>query len=294
MQMELIRLMPETSWQAVFDEGRQQEAMRQLEGGGLLVFPHLAFELTGNERRFLVPDVVHGKIKNVSYDAREDVVRGATLGGSDVAALKQMLARYAQQSLDLVRSLLPRYVHCLQPARTSYRPAEACGRASSWRKDDTRLHVDAFPSSPNQGKRLLRVFSNINPDGKDRVWRVGEPFEQVAQRFVPEISRPLPGLARLLQFVGITKTRRTEYDHLMLQIHDHMKADGNYQANVSSTELRLSPGSTWIVFSDSVSHAVLSGQFLMERTFQLPVDAMFDPARSPLRILERVAARPLV
>jgi len=292
--MDLVRVMEDASWQAVFDRRQQQEAMQLLEGGGLLVFPHLAFEFDETERRFLVADAVHAKTKNISFDARASVVRGSTLQGPDAIALQRMLARYARQSLDLVRSLLPHYVQSLEPARTSYRPVEVCGRVSSWRKDDTRLHVDAFPASPNQGKRLLRVFSNVNPSGKDRVWRVGEPFEQVARRFLPHISGPLPGLARLLLALGITKSLRTEYDHVMLQVHDRMKADSDYQAKVSATEVRFSPGSTWIVFTDSVSHAVLSGQFMMEQTFLLPVAGMLDPACSPLRILERIAGRSLI
>jgi len=285
--------MQETSWQARFDPRQQQEAMQLLEDGGLLIFPHLAFDLSEAERLLLVPDAVHAKTKNVSFDARANLVRGSTFEGPDAVVLQQMLARYAKQSLDLVGSLLPHYVHSLEAARTSYRPAEVLGRVSSWRKDDTRLHIDAFPSSPNQGRRLLRVFSNVNPWSKDRVWRVGEPFEQVAQRFLPVIPRPLPGLARVLLMLGITKTLRSEYDHLMLHLHDRMKADGTYQSKVSSTELRLLPGSTWIVFSDCVSHAVLSGQFMMEQTFLLPVEGMLDPSRSPLRILERLVGRSL-
>lgn len=292
--MDLIRTLENRTWQGVFDACQQQEAMELLENGGLLFFPHLSFELTDRERRFLVPDAVDAKTKNVSFDARTGLVRGSTLQGDDAAALQQMLARYAAQSLDLVRVLLPHYVQSLQAARTSYRPVEVQGRQSSWRKDDTRLHIDAFPSSPNQGKRLLRVFSNVNPNGRDRLWRVGESFEGVARRFAPGIARPVPGLARLLLAIGITKSLRTEYDHFMLHIHDRMKADGKYQGNVSSQELRLSAGSTWIVFTDCVSHAVLSGQFMMEQTFLLPVEGMCDPARSPLRILERVTGRPLI
>ena len=292
--MDLIRSMENRSWQDVFDESQQKDAMDLLEAGGLLFFPHLAFELSDSERRFLVPEAVDPKTKNVSFDARTGLVRGSTLQGADASALRQMLARYARLSLDLVQALLPHYVQSLRAARTSYRPVEVQGRQSSWRKDDTRLHVDAFPSSPNQGKRLLRVFSNVNPNGKDRVWRIGEPFEQVARRFMPSIDRPMPGLSRLLLAIGITKTLRTDYDHLMLRIHDRMKADAAYQANVSSRELRLSPGSTWIVYTDCVSHAVLSGQFMMEQTFLLPVEGMFDPGRSPLRILERVSGRALI
>ena len=66
----------------------------------------------------------------------------------------------------------------------------------------------------------------------------------------------------------------------------HYHSDHTANAN-------LFAGSTWIVQTDSVSHAALSGQSMFEQTFLLPVEGMLDPARSPLRILERLAGRRL-
>jgi hypothetical protein len=37
----------------------------------------------------------------------------------------------------------------------------------------------------------------------------------------------------------------------------------------------------------------LSGQFAFEQTFYLPVEAMRDPERSPLRVLERLVGKSL-
>jgi len=281
------------SWGAAFSRSQQEEAARVLEEGGLVFFPHLAFQVVDAERRFLIPESVRRKAKNVSFDARTGVLRGSTSEGPDAVALRDMLERYTRQSLFLVQCLLPRYARTLEQGRTSYRPFEASSRASSWRKDDRRLHLDAFPSNPNQGKRLLRVFSNINPNGVDRVWNIGESFEAVASRYLPLVRRPLPGLARLLLALGITKSLRSEYDHIMLQIHDRMKADEDYQVGATSIQVRLPPGSTWIVYTDCVSHAAVSGQFLMEQTFLLPVGGMLDPSRSPLRLLERMVGRTL-
>jgi hypothetical protein len=79
----------------------------------------------------------------------------------------------------------------------------------------------------------------------------------------------------------------------MLGIHDHMKADQQYQSQVSQMQLAIPPGTTWACFTDSVSHAALSGQFAFEQTFYLPVSGMKDPARSPLRVLERLVGRAL-
>ena len=52
-------------------------------------------------------------------------------------------------------------------------------------------------------------------------------------------------------------------------------------------------GSTWIAFTDQVSHAATAGQYQFEQTFVLPVEAMREPTQSPLRILERLKGRRL-
>jgi hypothetical protein len=163
----------------------------------------------------------------------------------------------------------------------------------SWRKDDSRLHVDAFPSRPNRGERILRVFANVNP-AEDRVWRVGEPFEAMAKALLPRIANPVPGAATLLAALRVTKGRRSYYDHLMLNLHDCAKADLAYQRECAQETVRFAPGTTWICFSDQVMHAAVSGQFMLEQTIHLPVSALYDPAHSPLAILERLTGRALV
>jgi 3-deoxy-D-manno-oct-2-ulosonic acid (Kdo) hydroxylase len=283
----------EDHWQATFGEQQQLQATLALEAGGLILLPRLAFRVSDAEQRTLSPDAVRPGSKHVSFDLRTGRVRGATLQSEPAETLRRALQRYAEQSLALVRALLPRYAAVLEVARTSFRPVEASGRVSSWRKDDRRLHVDAFPSSPSQGRRLLRVFSNVDPDGGQRVWNIGEPFDVVAGRFLASIRRPWPGQARILHALRITRGLRSEYDHIMLGLHDRMKADGRYQENAASTQLRFPAGSTWIVQTDAVSHAALSGRYMFEQTFLVPVDGMLDPDRSPLRILESLAGRRL-
>ena len=64
--------------------------------------------------------------------------------------------------------LFPHYKGHLTRGNSSFRPSQVATRVTSWRKDDTRLHIDAFPSNPMHGTRLLRVFSNVNPSGQPR------------------------------------------------------------------------------------------------------------------------------
>lgn len=282
-----------TRWDQPFAAGEREAAVDTLERGGVVLLPRLAFELRPEERGLLaVP--MSGKRKNVSLDPASGRLGGVDEAGADTPALQALLMRYASASRDLLLRLAPGYAHGLQMARTSFRPVEIEGRPTSWRKDDTRLHVDSFPSSPTGGVRILRVFSNINPDGENRRWRLGEPFEDVARRFLPAIRAPLPGSRALMHWLHVTKRPRSAYDHYMLQLHDTMKADLRYQAEVPQSVHEFEPGSTWLVYTDQASHAATRGRHALEQTFHVAVDSMHDPARSPLRVLERLLERPLV
>ncbi len=287
---------PDASWG---DDGPSRALEAAVEGGDVLCFPQLAFVLDDAERRFLDPRWADGKAKNISLRwgaARSGSVemRGATGSEADLAALEAMVTRYANLSESLALRLFPHYRGRLRRGNTSFRPVGVAGRETSWRKDDSRLHIDAFPSNPMHGTRLLRVFSNVNPHGEARRWRVGEPFEAHARRYLPQLRPPLPGAAWLLERTGITKQRRTAYDHLMLQLHDRAKADAEFQRASPQASVEFAPGTTWVVFSDQVLHAAMGGQHLLEQTFYLAVEDQQVPDRSPLRTLERLTGRTLV
>jgi len=267
--------------------------MAALEGGDVLFLPAPAFDVAPPELRLFSPGVA-AAAKNVSFDGRTGRLGGTSLEGADRDCLRDLIARFSAAASVLVGRLLPAYRDRLEVGRTSFRPVEIAGRASSWRKDDTRLHIDSFPATPVHGKRILRLFSNVNPHGRARTWRLGEDFESVARRFAPLIRLPLPGSGSLLRLLHVTKSRRSPFDGLMLQIHDRMKADDAYQAGAPQARIDFPPGSTWVAFTDQVSHAAMAGQYQLEQTFLVPVAAMLDGERSPLRILERLMARPLV
>jgi hypothetical protein len=280
------------SWSPRVSPQATEAMVRELEAGAVLVLPNLAFMLEHDEKRFLDPRWSDARAKNISFE--RNTIRGALGTPKDHMALAHMIGRFAADASALVASLFPRYAPYLKRARTSYRPHGAIARAVSWRKDDSRLHVDAFPSRPNHGERILRVFCNINPRGEDRVWRVGEQFEPMAARFLPTVRTMRPAESALLAALRVTKTRRSEYDHLMLGLHDRAKADLDYQRNSPQREVRFAPGTTWICFSDQVMHAATSGQFMFEQTIHLPLNALYEPARSPLAVLERLTGRSLV
>ena len=295
--MDPLARIGNASW--LDDPDGREEAVSALESGRVLYIPDLSFPVEEQETRFFEDDLLHLSSKNVSYDPSTNEVRGlGSTGGvtdEDRAALGRMMARYAQFCQDLCASLLGDYAKRLNTARTSFRPVEIEGRKSrTVGSDDTLLHVDSFSSRPTAGRRIMRVFTNVSPVGKPRVWNVGEPFEDLARRFVPLMRKPLPGERAALRLLYVTKSYRTLYDHYMLRLHDDMKGDSEYQRTVPQTRVELAAGATWMCFTDQVSHAALSGQHVLEQTYYCDVADMARPERSPLKVLESLIQRPLV
>jgi hypothetical protein len=290
---EVALHLPVEQWDGPFSPDMQAKALTSLEAGRVIVFSQLPFTLREPERRLLSDSVSDNTRKNISFDPASRTVHGTSLAGQEMTQLSAMLDRFGQQSEALIRNLFPRYAPTLERARTSFRPAEISGRAAAPRKDDKRLHVDAFPTRPMRGRRILRVFTNIAPDSTPRVWRVGEPFPEFAAKFFPRLHRNIPGQGWIMAQFGLTKGRRAPYDFLMLGLHDSGKMDTDYQSTAPATEITFSPGTTWLCFSDTVLHAAIAGRCALEQTFHIPIEAMATPEFAPLRVLESLAGRPL-
>ncbi|UNM95413.1 Kdo hydroxylase family protein [Ignatzschineria rhizosphaerae] len=285
-----------TEWRA--ENIDQENIVAHLEQGEVLYFPSLPFKLTEEETALLDPKFVSPKRKNIMYQADKDAIRGTAedLSEAQKTALKGLLKRYSEASLRLITDLIPEYKGKLHSPMNTLRlnAIDEWSDSNSFRKDDRRLHVDAFPSRPLHGKRIIRIFNNINPAGVPRKWRVGETFPELAKRLLPQTKSYSSIGATLLDTLKITKSRRTHYDHIMLQFHDIMKEDQDYQDNGVQWDVNFMPGSTWICFSDQTPHAAMSGQFMLEQTFQLDVDDMVDSSQSPLRVLEKMVGQKLI
>lgn len=291
----MLKTLSLSSWHDSIQEQTPNQLTTDVEDGFVLFFPKLSFDLMPDEQVILTPNDI-GKTKNISFNRLDGTLRGLS---PDITfersyLIKSVLNRFVDVACELVNKIFPTYANNLEIGRTSYRPIEIHGRVTSYRKDDTRLHVDAFPSNPNQGRRILRVFSNINPNNKPRVWRLGEPFEEVANLFLPHVRKRIPGYSKLLHLLKLTKSYRTAYDHVMLQLHDTMKGDETYQRNAKQQRIDFPAQSTWIVQTDHVSHAAMSGQYMLEQTFYLPFECMLDSNKSPVKVLERLTGKVLV
>jgi hypothetical protein len=288
IMVEMVEVERRLGAAAASPNGRAIEAA---ENGDVLYLPHSAFRMTNREHVFLDPTIVKqprrhsGRARIIYLPASRRLLK-TTLTGDAREELQAMMARFSAWANDLVADLLPSYGPGLTPGPATFRPCPRSG--------PQRLHVDSFFLFPTAGRRVLRVLTNIDPDGRPRVWQFGEePFEQFAGRLLPRVHRPIPGSGWLMEKLGITKGLRTPYDDIMRQLRNIAKVDTDYQKNTARKVIEFPPGSTWVLFTDNVLHGALKGQYAFEQTFWLDVKAMREPERSPLRVLERLSARPL-
>jgi hypothetical protein len=283
----MLENLPIASWTGPYAPEIKARALAALEGGAVLFFPNLAFALAEKEKQFLDAGVSDGKSKNISLDP-SGALQSTALTGKRAKDLAAMMARFSDSTSSLLTDLLP--YRCVERARTSFRPVQVKGRSQSRISDDRLLHIDAFPSRPMRGRRILRFFANVAP-ASPRHWHVGEPFEDFARGFLPKIGSDLPGKSWLFDKLGVTRGRRSLYDELMLSLHDTAKLDDAFQKNSPHQKVDFPPGSCWLVFTDMVLHAALGGEFALEQTFHLDVDQMAQPERAPIRVLERLSGK---
>lgn len=286
-------------WNAVCAKSRALLYCRQLEEGQVLFFRRPPFGFSGTDRDQLL-NLSPGNSrlhKNISYRPETDLLRG--FAGTAGARLRvhQILRNYSTQVTAFVSRFLSPYSGRLSRDYASFRPVEEEGRSLPSHKRNDLLHVDAFPSRPTRGGRILRIFTNIHPF-RDRVWNVSGPFSSLANQYAAEA-----GLHELKRRVFVQRIspwlrafgvpNRSTYDRFMLRFHDFLKESSHYQEHAHPWRLAFPPGSTWLAFTDGVPHAVLSGQYALEQTFVVPMKALISPEQAPLRILEKLAGKPL-
>lgn len=271
----------------------------QLEEGRVLFFPAVPFDFAESDRQFLLSlkQTASRFHKNISYRATTGALKGLSGDSQDHTRLHRVMQDFSREVERFVENALAPYAGHLKLDFASFRPLQEEGRDLPLHQRNDLLHVDAFPSRPTHGARILRVFVNINP-AESRVWNVGQPFHALVPGIIqnqrigpPQRSETARVMARLLARLGLPVRDRSRYDEFMLFLHDWMKESADFQKKSPKREITFPPGSCWMVYTDGVPHAVLSGQFALEQTFIIPVRALVSPQAAPIKVLESVTGR---
>jgi hypothetical protein len=273
-----------------------------LERGNVLFFPRTPFPFSDPERDVLRSSELSSSRhhKNIAYRPASDKVTGFDSGAvKDPEQLRAVMRSYSQRALEFLRRFLPRYMENCRVDFASFRPLEEEGRDLPTKKRNDLLHVDSFPTRPTSGDLILRFFTNINAT-KPRVWLTSDPFEALAPRYaldagLAQIARHPGGsfFNRVLHAAGLPANSRSAYDRFMLGFHDYLKFNDDYQRNSPKYRFEFPPDSTWMVFTDVVPHAVLSGQYALEQTVIVRREALLQREHAPISILETICRQPL-
>ena len=299
----------------------------QLEQGNILFFSTIPFEFPAAEREFLLDQRQSGKAyhKNIAYRPSEDRLSGSAKGSREEEdRLRRVMRSYSERCTRFLSALLPRYAAEWKIDFASFRPQEEAGRQIRQRARNDLLHIDSFPTRPTNGDRILRFFSNINPSSA-RVWLTGETFEELAQHIRPAdqwgpqpgpddsitrrtlngaktllprqersiISRAAHSVLGIARSAGLPLAYASPYDKFMHRFHNYLKQNQPFQDACPKRRWEFPPNSSWIVFTDMVSHAVLSGRFALEQTYIVSRRSLLFPGKAPAALLENLVGYPV-
>jgi hypothetical protein len=284
---------------------RARHCCEQLEAGRVLFLDRIPYLFPQEDREFLLSQRQSGSRlhKNVSYRPLQDVLRGAAGDAQEQARLHDIMRRFSAEVTKFLSQLLQPYAAHWTLDYASFRPEEERGRDLPVHKRNDLLHVDSFPTRPMHGRRILRCFTNINPT-VPRIWNTtDDDFSVLARKYAADAgiagyaakgtASANPLVSSVKKMFGLKGADASPYDQFMLRFHDYLKEKTEFQQNCHKVRIEFPPCSTWICYTDSVAHAVLSGQYALEQTFIIKLSGLVTPEKAPIRVLEKIAGKPL-
>jgi len=247
------------------------------------------------------------KLKNVSYHPEADRVKGLE-DDSPVAELAyRALTNHRDRVTAFLEQVMPTLTRGMKVGTSSFRPMQERGRDLNAHASNELVHVDAGAYGATNGNRLLRFFVNVNPV-EDRVWSTKGAMPELLARYgeqagmtageIGRLDRNLVDKMRSSALTGISKVGlplatvldSSPYDRAMRRFHNFMKDTPSFQSDmVGHQEYRFPPFSAWMVFTDMVSHACLSGQHALIYTAVLPLENCRKPELAPINLLRAAA-----
>ncbi|MDE2944900.1 MAG: Kdo hydroxylase family protein [Gemmatimonadota bacterium] len=283
--------------------GPRPDLADALERGEIVFFSDCPVELPPEEDlerlRSELPRQL--RAKNLSYHPESGRLRGVTARGGLRDAVLDTLTAHGARVRAFLRECMPALTEGWTVGTTSFRPIQERGRGLSAHASNELIHFDAGAYGATDGDRILRFFVNANPE-EDRVWCTKGTFPDVFARYGTEagvadsgslergpVDRLRGRLLRAVAKAGLGEAVLADsspYDRLMRRFHNYMKDTPSFQERDESwREIRFPPFSAWMVLTDMVSHASLSGQHALVDTFIVRLAACRHPKLAPINIL---------
>ncbi|WP_338871821.1 Kdo hydroxylase family protein [Myxococcus stipitatus] len=285
-----------------------------LEHGRIIYFPESPVPLpTPEDITFLREELpARLKRKNVSYYPEAQRLVGLASEGDIAERTHRILRGHSRRVTDFLSGAMPGFVKGWSVGTSSFRPLQERGRKLKAHASNELIHVDAGAYGATHGDRILRFFINLHPT-EERRWATRGTFEELYHRYgetagvAPAAGsdhplRPgVPGrmyssLLRGMSRLGLRMARvidTSPYDRVMRRFHNFMKDTPEFQASREGyEEFGFPPFSAWMVLTDTVSHACLSGQYALVDTFLIRLSSCRHPTIAPYHLLQHPPAPP--
>jgi hypothetical protein len=288
------------------------EISDSLEQGSIVFFPESPVALpSADDLEFIrqeLPALL--KLKNISYHPEAGKVRGLDTTDAAVSErVTRILSRVSDDIAGFLKTAAPRLTDNWTVGTCSFRPIEERGRELSAHASNELVHIDAGAYGATNGDRILRFFINVNP-GADRVWaskgnfndlfrshgdRAQLSYRGAGDKYLRKglLDHAWTGLVKAVAGMGMPTVRvldSSPFDREMRRFHNYMKDTPAFQQQSDGhQEFRFPPFSAWMVFTDTVSHACLSGQFAFVHTSIVRLDSCRRPELAPINVMRQAA-----
>ena len=290
-----------------FGHASSDEIQDALEHSQIVYFSHSPVELPSAEDLELLRSGLPQSLraKNISYHPESDSVPRFDAPEELKSRVERILRQHGQRVEHYLREVLPAFVPDWILGTTSFRSMEEQGRDLKPRSSNERVHIDAGAYGATNGARILRFFVNVHPE-RERVWGTKGSFNDVMQNYTELWTAAHKGKDRVRLektladrfFSGAVSTLSkaypiaqvidsSPYDRAMRRIHNRMKESEAFRSNDSDyREVHFPPMSAWMVFTDGISHSVLTGQYAFVTTALVPLQNCRIPELAPYNVLE--------
>jgi hypothetical protein len=277
----------------------------ELEKGRIVVFPTCPIELPSPEDlEFMRQEMPkHLASKNISFHPEADKIIGIKGEPEVIERTQRILKAHNGRVQAFLTHMMPTLTRDWQVGTASFRPMQEKGRDLPAHASNELVHVDAGAYGATHGDGIIRFFVNVNPT-EDRVWMTKGAFSELYKRYGDEAgvtprngadmaegaldklrTSVTHGLAAVVPAARLLDS--SPYDRVMRRFHNFMKDTPSFQSAVEgSQEFRFKPFQAWMVFTDRVSHACLSGQHAFVDTFVVRLGSCRLPQMAPINILK--------
>ena len=283
-----------------------------LEDGKIVCFPECPIDLpSAEDLEFLRQEMPkHLSSKNISFHPEADKIIGIKGDQALVERAQRILKTQNVRVQEFLKRVIPNLTRDWLVGTASFRPLQEKGRDLPTHASNELVHVDAGAYGATHGDGIIRFFVNVNPV-EDRVWVTKGAFPELYRRFggeagiLPEtaadggameegaldrlrtsVSHGLAALVPSAKFLD-----SSPYDRAMRRFHNSMKDTPAFQSTPEGhQEFRFKPFWAWMVFTDRVSHACLSGQHAFADTFVVRLGSCRLPEKAPINILKSTPA----